>query len=216
QPELYLKVTEPRTGAIVAEVNVPVPEAGVASVLPQFERRLLAELKKLGLVGKGQAATLIDDVESNRLIIEAAGELENKDIEKAMSDTLHAIDLNPENLIPYNLLWEEIYWLVNYESEYNIDLSLDTLKSRAEYALKIDPDYYKSHYILSEYYYWTQNYRESARSLSKAIRQKPYQFMVLLGLAWNLKFHGETSFAVDKLNYQLNPFERNVALYYRN
>jgi hypothetical protein len=160
---LSVNITNPQTRAPVERLSLIVPAAEAVIHLPAFERLLVDRLKALGLLDGDRMPALAENAESNQSILEAASILERQfldtdNIRQAINHTLRAIDLNPDNLMPYNFLWDEIYWLVNFESEYNIDVSLATLKSRAEYAHNANPGHYKPHYMLAEYYYWTQNY----------------------------------------------------------
>ena len=218
---LELIITDPTHEKIIEKISTTISKKHIETGLPIFEQTLVNKLIHISLVDKSQKPLFNNNNEANKLIISsattlAAAQTNLTELKKAIIDTKKAISLNPKNLMAYSILWKEILFLMKTDSEFNVNSILDTLRFYSEQAIKINPNHHESYFANAEYYCWIQNYDECSKKIDLAIQKTPYSPDTLMTLSWNLKLNKQSSLTVDKINYDINPFSKNVYNYYLN
>lgn len=222
---LELGIYGPQNIQVYQEFSLDLNTQQINTGIYEFEKLLIEKLATTALIPPTSAPFLNNNPEINKLIIESAAALTQpilnfKDVDEALNKTTHAISLNPSNLMAYTLLWEEMLFLMNTQSEININAYLDTMSELFKQATQINPGYHKTHYAKAEYYCWIQDFNGCAEELGLAIRHKPYDPLTLLSLSWNLRQLNKSTIEVDTVNYNINPLFKgsltSIYDYYRN
>lgn len=219
------KQTEP-----TQSISLQVLNNNQASALPAFETKLIQTLKTASLIPVNNKPVLDDHLESNQQLIAAASSVSKPvqntaQLEKALPKTYEIIKKNPDNLVAHNLIWEQIYHLIQLNSQFYVDKSMGFLAETIQQAIAINPNYYKTHYMQGEYFYWVRDALEKSESsrsgsiaaFKRAAELKPYNHKLLSALSWHSFYFSESYIPeIDKINYELNPYQQNVVNHYRN
>lgn len=210
----------------VGNISVRFDRNNLAASLPEFEQTLLNEFQRLSLItpinGEAIAPLLSDDIASNKALLESlspwASPILNKNtVEEGIAAAERALSLNPNNLIAYSVLFNEISWLLNsFDGDFDIDRTLTTLRERSEQALHIDKQDFKALHAMAAYHCWLDELTQCADWLEKAIALRPYDGRLLRTLEDYLSKTNQSTLPLAKYNYYMHPFTGGSLYYYRN
>lgn len=210
----------------VGQITTRFERGNLAAGLPEFEQALLNEFQRLSLInpqsGETIAPLLNDDIASNKALLESlspwASPILNKNtVEEGIAAAERALSLNPNNLIAYSVLFNEISWLLNsFDGDFDIDRTLTTLRERSEQALHIDSQDFKALHAMAAYHCWLDELNQCASWLEKAIALRPYDGRLLRTLEDYLSKTNQSTLPLAKYNYYMHPFTGGSLYYYRN
>lgn len=188
--------------------------------IKRFENELLAIFSELALtnsltpvLNENADATqwFIETIKSSSTLARSRG-----DVELSIRNAQKTVELNPNNLIAYSVLWREILHLIGVYSDFNLDAVLDKISSTTKRALEISPNFHRAKFAQADKMCWLGEFKKCRNGMRKALKEYPYSPNLIDSLYWNITDSPERQLITAKKNYELNPFYDRSFATYRN